>query len=207
MAKFIQGPSVSLVAALIEKLDQLDDGSLEALVRVSQPIACHLEELILRQLTSRLQVAQLMPREALIEEQLDPVIMTERPAEAAVDALISLDLLLALAGSLGPGVGIVGGRLMLGDGLLGTGDESPVIAHHSLIHVAKIAPELLLGSGVAKLDLSLLLDDHHRDASVNGGKQLGLILGSDPVRERGELMMELLPEFDAVIDLQLWRVR
>jgi hypothetical protein len=89
---------------------------------------------------------------------------------------------------------------MLGDGLLGTGDESPVIADRSLIHVAKIAPELLLGSGVAKLDLSLLLDDHLRDASVNGGKQLGLILGSDPVPERGEPMMELLPEFDAVID-------
>jgi hypothetical protein len=34
---------VNLAAALF---DQLDDGSLEALVGVSQPIACHLEELI-----------------------------------------------------------------------------------------------------------------------------------------------------------------
>jgi hypothetical protein len=69
--------------------------------------------------------------------------------------------------------------------------------------MSRIAPESLVALRVRLLDRPLLIRRHHRDAGVQRGVDLGLIVGADAVAEAGEPLRQLGPEGEALADRHL----
>jgi hypothetical protein len=79
----------------------------------------------------------------------------------------------------GIGSGFAGFPLCLADDLLGDGHESLLTVDLFFVHVLHDRPESLVGFGVRKLKLALLVERHHRNPLVRGGEDCrGVLLYS-----------------------------
>jgi hypothetical protein len=105
-------------------------------------------------------------------------------AEAAGEVFASLELLKPGLRGFDLFRGFRNPRRFLGDHRLGPRDQRLVFLDTRGPHVAHGAPESLVALGVRLLDHPLLIRRHHRDAVVQRGVDLGLIVGADAVPRR-----------------------